>query len=180
MKRVVARVRTPACSRTWHALRPSQVLGILMQMRDWGWVGERWWVRLSMPVLWVNRGGVSGGSVVLCWVYVEGIYGGMDGRTEGVDDGLFGGVGVVGVCLDVDVAGDVGGDSEGEGYHLVRFIYSICGELMVLGRRREGVRTAISMASSSMVRPGYSWMRALALVREDWRSSACSGLVSSL
>lgn len=104
----------------------------------------------------------------------------MDGRTEGVDDGLFGGVGVVGVCLDVDVAGDVGGDSEGEGYHLVRFIYSICGELMVLGRRREGVRTAISMASSSMVRPGYSWMRALALVREEWRSSECSGLVSSL
>lgn len=62
MKRVVARVRTPACSRTWHALRPSQVLGILMQMRDCGWVGERWWVRLIMPVLWF--GGV--GLVVVC------------------------------------------------------------------------------------------------------------------
>lgn len=68
VKRVVARVRTPACSRTWHALRPSQVLGILMQMRDWGWVGESWWVRLTMPVLWVHRGGVSGGSVVLLCV----------------------------------------------------------------------------------------------------------------
>lgn len=44
----------------------------------------------------------------------------------------------------------------------------------------QGVLTAISMASSSMVRPGYSWMRALAWVREEWRSSACSGLMSSL
>lgn len=65
VKRVVARVRTPACSRTWHALRPSQVLGILMQMRDWGWVGDRWWVSLTMPVLLVWGGGVSGGMFLL-------------------------------------------------------------------------------------------------------------------
>lgn len=45
--------------------------------------------------------------VCFCWVYVEG----MDGRTEGVDDGLFGGVGIVGVGLDVDVTGYVGSDS---------------------------------------------------------------------
>lgn len=64
MKRVVARVRTPACSSTWHALRPSQVLGILMQMWDWGWVGERRWVSLTMPVFVAVRGGV---------LYVEGI-----------------------------------------------------------------------------------------------------------
>lgn len=101
VKSVVANVCTPANSRVRQAINPSQVAGILIQMRDCSNPGCRYWNNCTIPTII---------SVLASLPECK--------HTQSIYNRLLCRVGVIRVGLDMDMAGDMRGNLQCQLDHL--------------------------------------------------------------